>query len=94
MAATTVSAPGKVLVAGGYLVLDPSYFGVVYASDARFYAHVVTRHAPATPDAPHAPPTLRVRSPQFHDAAWVYEVHVPMGDDVHAVCDGLRLVQR
>lgn len=36
----TVSAPGKVLVAGGYLVLDRPNVGVVLAATARFYTSV------------------------------------------------------
>ncbi|CAO3681682.1 unnamed protein product [Umbelopsis vinacea] len=34
---TVVSAPGKVLVTGGYLVLDPAYHGLVIGTNARFY---------------------------------------------------------
>lgn len=37
---TVVSAPGKVLVAGGYLVLDPTYSGVVVSTSSRFYTVV------------------------------------------------------
>ena len=37
---TTVSAPGKVLVAGGYLVLDRPNVGVVLAATARFFTSV------------------------------------------------------
>lgn len=40
-AATAVSAPGKVLLTGGYLVLDRSYTGTVFALDARI--HVIVR---------------------------------------------------
>ena len=36
----TVSAPGKVLVAGGYLVLERPNIGVVVAATARFYSTV------------------------------------------------------
>lgn len=36
---TIVSAPGKVLLTGGYLVLDRDYSGTVFALDARI--HVV-----------------------------------------------------
>lgn len=39
-AITTVSAPGKVLVAGGYLVLDRPNVGVVLAATARFFTSV------------------------------------------------------
>ncbi|OAX83104.1 phosphomevalonate kinase [Emergomyces africanus] len=38
---TAVSAPGKVLLTGGYLVLDRQYTGTVFALDARI--HVVVR---------------------------------------------------
>lgn len=37
---TIVSAPGKVLVAGGYLVLDRRYTGLVVATSSRFYCVV------------------------------------------------------
>lgn len=39
-ATTTVSAPGKVLVAGGYLVLDRPNVGVVLAATARFFTSI------------------------------------------------------
>ncbi|CAG8776280.1 5571_t:CDS:1, partial [Funneliformis caledonium] len=35
---TAVSAPGKVLLAGGYLVLDRKYDGIVIGTSARFYS--------------------------------------------------------
>lgn len=38
---TAVSAPGKVLLTGGYLVLDRAYSGTVFALDAR--VHVVVQ---------------------------------------------------
>jgi phosphomevalonate kinase len=38
---TPVSAPGKVLLTGGYLVLDRAYSGTVFALDARI--HVVVQ---------------------------------------------------
>ncbi|KAL9645724.1 hypothetical protein ABK040_003456 [Willaertia magna] len=34
---TEISAPGKVLITGGYLVLDPSYTGLVLSTSSRFY---------------------------------------------------------
>jgi phosphomevalonate kinase len=64
---TVVSAPGKVLIAGGYLVLDPAYSGVVVSTSSRFYAVVQTAPSPT-------PLTIRVRSPQFSDATWSYSV--------------------
>ena len=36
------SAPGKVLLTGGYLVLDRDYTGLVFGLDARIHVHVKT----------------------------------------------------
>ena len=66
--ATAASAPGKVLLAGGYLVLDRDYTGLAFGLDARI--HVVIRSI-----FPHSGvplPEIVVRSPQFHDAEWRY----------------------
>ncbi|KAG6915782.1 hypothetical protein DXG01_009820 [Tephrocybe rancida] len=62
---TVVSAPGKVLVSGGYLVLDPKYSGTVVSTSSRFYT--VIRE-----DASISANTIRVRSPQFSMATWEY----------------------
>lgn len=43
--ASLVSAPGKVLISGGYLVLDPTQSGLVLAVDARIYCKI-TRGVP------------------------------------------------
>lgn len=69
MRTTVISAPGKVLVAGGYLVLDPAYSGVVVSTSSRFYTAI--RDEPALP-----PNTLRVRSPQFLNANWSYTANL------------------
>ncbi len=39
-AVTTVSAPGKALVAGGYLVLDKDFIGYTVAVSSRFYTSI------------------------------------------------------
>ena len=60
------SAPGKVLLTGGYLVLDRQYTGLVLGLDARIHVAI---------DSPCEGPTPReilVRSPQFKDAEWRY----------------------
>lgn len=49
---TALSAPGKVLLTGGYLVLDRKYTGTVFALDARIHAIVQQlrrghRHGPS-----------------------------------------------
>jgi phosphomevalonate kinase len=65
MVTTVVSAPGKVLLAGGYLVLDRKYTGLVVATSSRFYT--VVRDL----DIGHM--RVRVRSPQFLNAEWDYQ---------------------
>ena len=65
---SAVSAPGKVLLAGGYLVLDRLYTGLVFGLDARIHVHV-------QPIATSSGVTLSeiiVRSPQFQEATWEY----------------------
>ncbi|KAL4788003.1 ribosomal protein S5 domain 2-type protein [Aspergillus varians] len=88
-ATTAVSAPGKVLLTGGYLVLDRNYTGTVFALNAR--VHVVVeqlrkghRRGPSSesekvenekPDTEKDTEDLIVvRSPQFVGAVWEYEV--------------------
>ena len=65
--AIVVSAPGKVLLAGGYLVLDPKYSGVVVSTSSRFYSII----RPATTQRAHQ---IIVKSPQFLEATWGYDV--------------------
>ncbi|KAJ8463815.1 hypothetical protein ONZ45_g17450 [Pleurotus djamor] len=64
MSTTVVSAPGKVLIAGGYLVLDPAYSGLVVSTSSRFYTVI----RPGTPNQ------ILVSSPQFAGASWRYDV--------------------
>jgi phosphomevalonate kinase len=66
---TVVSSPGKVLIAGGYLVLDPKYSGIVVSTSSRFYTVVQADQGSAN--------RIRVRSPQFLDAVWEYTVTTP-----------------
>lgn len=62
------SAPGKVLLAGGYLVLDRKYTGLVFGLDARIHVHVQTLET--SPGLILS--EIIVRSPQFRDAEWRY----------------------
>jgi len=66
MASVVVSAPGKVLLAGGYLVLDRNYTGMVFGLDARIYVHIKT--LPTSPGVTLS--EIIVRSPQFREAEW------------------------
>ena len=65
---TVLSAPGKVLIAGGYLVLDQKYSGVVVSTSSRFYTIIQQTLG--------NPYTIWVRSPQFEEASWKYNVEV------------------
>ncbi|CCF51256.1 hypothetical protein NDA11_005423 [Ustilago hordei] len=70
---TTVSAPGKVLVAGGYLVLDPAYPGLVISTSSRFYCHAQSyTFSASSQESTPATCMITLRSPQFIDAVWVY----------------------
>jgi phosphomevalonate kinase len=60
MATSTLSAPGKVLIAGGYLVLERPNCGVVVTVNARI--HVTVR----TPTEESMAHIIEVRSPQFN----------------------------
>lgn len=92
---TTVSCPGKVLIAGGYLVLEPEHGGLVVATASRFYT--VVRDAPElAPAATSAPPSsskdirIKVNSPQFVEATWIYSARVEHSNsfDLSQVQDG------
>ncbi|RIA82680.1 phosphomevalonate kinase [Glomus cerebriforme] len=63
---TVVSASGKVLVAGGYLVLDRKYDGIVIGISARFYTVIFSGKNGK----------FSVYSPQFDDGQWDYQVNL------------------
>lgn len=63
-----VSAPGKVLLAGGYLVLDRKYNGLVFGLDARI--HVCVKPVESSSGVTFS--EITVKSPQFQDAVWEY----------------------
>ena len=62
------SAPGKVLLAGGYLVLDRNFTGLVCGLDARIHVHIQSLQT--SPGLTLS--EIIVRSPQFRDAEWRY----------------------
>ncbi|KAL6944882.1 hypothetical protein ACO0QE_002324 [Hanseniaspora vineae] len=64
--AKAFSAPGKALLAGGYLVLDPQYKAYVVALSSRM--HAVVEHAPSNESK------VTVESTQFNNDKWVYKV--------------------
>lgn len=62
------SAPGKVLLAGGYLVLDRAYTGLVFGLDARIHVAI----EPIQTKSGVSLSEIIVRSPQFREATWEY----------------------
>ena len=76
---TTLSAPGKVLLTGGYLVLDPEFTGLVFALDARIYVQVASTLPSQS--------VIVVESPQFLEAVWEYNYELADNDS------GIRLTQ-
>lgn len=65
---TAVSAPGKVLLAGGYLVLDRAYTGLVFGLSARI--HVLVHDIDTSSGVQLS--EIVVQSPQFLEASWNY----------------------
>jgi phosphomevalonate kinase len=76
MSTVVVSAPGKVLLAGGYLILDPKYSGIVVSTSSRFYSVVSPGSTPGI---------ITVNSPQFTNAVWKYAVSPNGGIDAEYV---------
>ncbi|OLY82701.1 putative phosphomevalonate kinase [Smittium mucronatum] len=69
---TVIASPGKVLIVGGYLVLNKSYSGLVISVDARVYSAVRTiSHTQNTPTSQFS---VKVNSFQFTDGFWEYIV--------------------
>ncbi|KAJ3072410.1 phosphomevalonate kinase [Rhizoclosmatium hyalinum] len=66
---TCVSAPGKVLISGGYLVLFNEFSGLVAATSSRFVSTVSTVDSEDEKQK-----KIVVRSPQFEGGKWVYRV--------------------
>ncbi|KAI0482015.1 ribosomal protein S5 domain 2-type protein [Xylariaceae sp. FL0804] len=80
-APSAVSAPGKVLLAGGYLVLDRAYTGLVFGLSARI--GVVAREIRTSAGVQLT--EIVVESPQFRDAVWRYGYHLAPADGGIAV---------
>ncbi len=65
-----VSAPGKVLITGGYLILDKKRKGIVISTSARFYTRVRTSKTASQEHQDRTRNTsipFRVESVQFHE---------------------------
>lgn len=68
------SAPGKALLVGGYLVLEPEYKSYVVALSARMHAVVSTSEAIQKGN-----PSIQVRSSQFNNDCWTYQLQQTNG---------------
>ncbi|KKA26103.1 hypothetical protein TD95_003131 [Thielaviopsis punctulata] len=75
-ASVAVSAPGKVLLAGGYLVLDRQYSGLVFGLSARI--NVIVEPIETMQGVQIR--EIVVESPQFVDAVWHFGWHLA-GED-------------
>jgi len=64
------SAPGKVLLTGGYLILDENYSGLVLGVSARL-------HASLYPLPKSSSPSLVLLAPQMTPNPTVYQIHSP-----------------
>ncbi|KAI1765370.1 Phosphomevalonate kinase [Hypoxylon sp. FL1150] len=73
---TAVSAPGKVLLAGGYLVLDRQYTGLVFGLSARI--NVIAQEIRTSQGVQLS--EIVVESPQFLEAQWRYGYHLAPGN--------------
>jgi phosphomevalonate kinase len=83
-----VSAPGKVLLSGGYLVTDRSYRGLVFGLDARIHVIVESDERPSQAHVEGHSFEVVVKSPQFNNTEWQYTCE-PRGKD-----RGCRVTQR
>lgn len=76
-----VSAPGKVFVAGGYLVLDRKYTALVFGLDARIHVEI----EPIRTKSGVTLSEIIVKSPQFKEAVWEYGYRLTEADGGIAV---------
>eukprot|EP00588_Corethron_pennatum_P012416 CAMPEP_0194274634 /NCGR_PEP_ID=MMETSP0169-20130528/7669_1 /TAXON_ID=218684 /ORGANISM="Corethron pennatum, Strain L29A3" /LENGTH=403 /DNA_ID=CAMNT_0039017885 /DNA_START=75 /DNA_END=1282 /DNA_ORIENTATION=- len=97
-AATTVSCPGKVLLAGGYTILERPNVGVVLCTDARFFSSVRWTGGGGTPPPDCGAGVLAcidvdVSSPQFR-ALYEYRLTIFAGAGAPGGPDAPALVPR
>ncbi len=67
-----VSAPGKVLLAGGYIVLDRKHTGLVFGLSARIHVLAQEIHTSAGVHLSE----IVVQSPQFLNSTWRFGYHL------------------
>lgn len=74
------SAPGKALLAGGYLVLVPEYNAYVVALSSRMHALIQGKAASTNQDFT----SVIARSPQFPEGEWKFKVPITGSDAFQA----------
>lgn len=77
----TVSCPGKILVVGGYLVLERPNIGVTVATTARFFTTIKRINDDTVKPPSEGYILIFVSSPQFHQDYW-FE-YDPKTNDLH-----------
>jgi phosphomevalonate kinase len=69
-----ISAPGKVLFSGGFLVLDRQHTGTVFGLNARIHVHITPWETSSkNQNGRFLGRGILVQSPQFKDARWLYQ---------------------
>lgn len=70
-----VSAPGKVLLTGGYLILEEQYSGLVLATSAEFHSSIIAEKRPSIDQfvPTNAVLAVEVDSPQYKQSisGWI-----------------------
>jgi phosphomevalonate kinase len=90
-AVSTCSASGKVLVTGGYVILEEEAGGLVLSVSSRFHASVVTLPRQTQVQQQSLEVPVLVFTPQRTHRESVYSLHLP-GDDSEAAAVGLSAV--
>lgn len=80
------SAPGKALLAGGYLVLDQTYSAYVVALSARMHAIIQGPNPGSSPRKQDGITTVTIDSPQFLHGHWEFQVSTSGSNAYQAQC--------
>jgi phosphomevalonate kinase len=70
-----VSSPGKVLITGGYLILDHRHYGCVLTTDSRFYCALQEEYLPDYQTQSNDW-MIHVHAPQFKDTRYAFQLHI------------------
>lgn len=79
-AVVSCSAPGKVLITGGYLILDPENQGLVVSVSSRFHSQIRSLGEPPCMENSR----VRLLSPQF-DQGWEVQLRLDSSSKTYTV---------